>query len=137
MALSLWEIKDLSKTNLDSAIDLFLDYMKEHPSDPELERVGEFLFAKKKLVEKHPSLSQEIISENLRDLLEKLRDTEEMFSEEEVPLLEKIFPDLRSFAEKFQNTEYFLSSPFFWKLGMSLKIENPENFVEDLVTRFL
>ena len=74
MALSLEEIKSLSKTNLDSAIDLFLDYMKKHPSDPELERVGEFLFAKKKLVEKHPSLSQEIISENLRDLLEKLRD---------------------------------------------------------------
>ncbi|AIY88758.1 MULTISPECIES: tetratricopeptide repeat protein [unclassified Thermotoga] len=137
MALSLEEIKSLSKTNLDNAIDLFLDYMKKHPSDPELENVGEFLFAKKKLVEKHPSLSREIISEDFHGLLEKLRDTEEMFSEEEVPLLEEIFPELKSFAEKLQDVEEFLSSPFFWKLGISLKIENPEKFAEDLVNRFL
>lgn len=46
LATSLDEIKEVSKTDVQKAISMFLNYVKENPSDPGIETVGEFLFAK-------------------------------------------------------------------------------------------
>ncbi|WP_101513671.1 lipopolysaccharide assembly protein LapB [Thermotoga sp. SG1] len=134
LAISLDEIKEVSKTDLQKAINLFLNYVKENPSDPEIETVGELLFAKKRLVEAHPSLSKEISSEDLQGLMKKLKD--ETFLEEETDLLKRVFSNLESFVGSLQSLSDILEYPFFWKLNVPLKIEKPDAFAEELISRF-
>ncbi|WP_233186234.1 lipopolysaccharide assembly protein LapB [Thermotoga sp. KOL6] len=135
-ATSLDKIKNISRENLDKAIDMFLDYVKGHPKDPDIEKVGEFLFAKKHLVEKYPFLAKEIVSEDLKGFLKKLKTFPKTFSSKETKLLEKIFPDLKSFIEDLQSVEDILIYPSFWKLGIPLRIKDPESFVSKLIERF-
>ncbi|MDK2785862.1 MAG: hypothetical protein PWQ80_541 [Thermotoga sp.] len=134
LATSLDEIKEVSKTDVQKAISMFLNYVKENPSDPGIETVGEFLFAKKRLVEAHPSLSEEIVSEDLQELVKKLKD--ETFPEEETDLLKRVFPNLESFVRSLQSLSDILEFPFFWKLNVPLEIENPDAFAEELINRF-
>jgi len=134
LAASLDEIKEVSKSNIQKAIDMFLNYVKEHPSDPKIEKMGEFLFAKKQLIEAHPSLSKEIVSEDLRGLVKKLRD--ETFTKEETELLKKVFPNLESFVKGLQSLNDVLEYPLFWKLNVPLEIKDPDAFADDLIERF-
>ncbi|MCD6267485.1 MAG: tetratricopeptide repeat protein [Thermotogaceae bacterium] len=136
LSITLNDIVEISRRDLERALSLFREYILENPDDENLEDVGRLLYAKKKLL-KYEEIKEAVLKEDIDELMRKSRNLKKTLGNEDFEALKVIFPDMeREVSKLLQDPSNLREISGVWKLGLKMKV-NPVEFSRKLKKFFM
>ncbi|HIP92407.1 MAG TPA: tetratricopeptide repeat protein [Thermotoga sp.] len=136
LPITLNDIVETSKKDLEKALYLFREYLLKNPDDKNIEHVGKLLYAKKRLL-KYSNIREAVLKEDVDELLKRSKDLEKPIEKEDFKALKIIFPHIEEKVSKFlQDLSNLHEISGVWKLGLKINVD-PNKFSWKLINYFM